>query len=729
MRPFPHYMQTDAMTCGPSCLRIISAYYGKKYTLAELVQISHTTREGSSLLGLSRAAEKIGFRSMGVKVTLHQLLEDVTLPCMAHWDQQHFVVVYKVSRNTIHVSDPAHGKLSYTRAEFAKHWVSDGEDEGILLLLEPTPEFYEEEQLAGTRQGRGHAHFLFSYLLRHRKAAVQLFIGLLAGSLLQLIFPFLTQSIVDIGIQNRDLHFIYLILLSQLMVFFGRTTIDVIRSYILMHVSSRISISLVSDFFVKLMKLPIRYFDTKMTGDIMQRINDNHRIENFLTGSSLNTLFSLFNFVIFSGVLAWYSITIFLVFLGGSAIYFLWITFFLRRRADLDFKRFQQSSQNHSRIIELVNGMQEIKLHNAERQKRWQWESLQAKLFKINLRSLSLTTAQNSGSSLINELKNIIITFLSAKLVLDGQVTLGMMLSISYIIGQLNAPVTEMVNFIQHWQDARLSLERLGEIHNREDEEPSTAGRSSEVEAQADLTVRNLSFRYEGVGNELVLNDLSAHIPARQVTAIVGGSGSGKTTLMKLLLKFYEPTEGEVRLGETKLSQISAHAWRDSCGVVMQEGYIFSDTIAHNIAVGAEVIDKERLKHAVQVANIRDFVEGLPLGYNTKIGMEGVGISTGQKQRLLIARAVYKDPDFLFFDEATSALDANNEKVIMENLNAFFRGKTVLVIAHRLSTVKNAGQIIVLDKGRIVESGTHTELTAKRGAYYELVKNQLELGN
>lgn len=728
MRAFPHYMQTDAMTCGPSCLRIISAYYGKKYSLAELVQVSHTTREGSSLLGMSRAAEKIGFRTMGVKITMSQLFEEVTLPCIAHWNQQHFVVVYKITKHAVYVSDPAHGLLQYTKEEFAKHWISDGKEEGILLLLETTPEFYEEEPENGKAEKKNF-YFLLSYLLKHKRAVVQLFIGLIAGSLLQLIFPFLTQSIVDIGIQNRDIHFIYLILLSQLMVFFGRTTIDILRNYILMHVSSRINISLVSDFFVKLMKLPIRYFDTKMTGDIMQRINDNHRIENFLTGSSLNTLFSLFNFIIFSGVLAWYSLTIFAVFIFGSTVYFLWITFFLKRRADLDFKRFQQSSQNQSRIMELVNGMQEIKLHNAERQKRWQWETLQARLFKINLKGLSLTTAQNSGSSLINELKNIIITFLSAKLVLDGQVTLGMMLSISYIIGQLNAPVTEMVNFIQHWQDARLSLERLGEIHNREDEEPAMDEKMREVDGHASLQIDNLTFSYESAGSEPVLHELSVRIPANKITAIVGGSGSGKTTLMKLLLKFYEPVQGHIRLGDNNLSNVSAHTWREACGVVMQEGYIFSDTIANNVAVGVDIVDKNRLKHALTVANIKDFVESLPLSYNTKIGMEGIGISTGQKQRLLIARAVYKNPHYLFFDEATSALDANNEKVIMENLNVFFEGKTVVVIAHRLSTVKNADQIIVLDKGRIIEVGTHTDLTARRGAYYELVKNQLELGN
>lgn len=733
IRKFPHYLQHDEMACGATCLRMIAKHYGKSYRLSDIIQISGTTREGANLLGLSDAAEKMGFRTMGVKVPFDKLVEDAPLPCIAHWNQNHFTVVYKIKGNKVFIADPGHGLLTYSKEEFLKSWVSDGKDEGVLLLLEPSPEFYNDtsEITQVTKNNNKQSFgFLFGYLKSHRKALFQIMLGLLAGSLLQLIFPFLTQSIVDIGIQNKDVHFIYLILAAQLMVFFGRTTIEVIRNFILMHVSSRINISLVSDFFVKLMKLPISYFDTKMTGDIMQRISDNHRIESFLTGSSLNTLFSAFNFIIFSGVLAWYSFKIFIIFLIGTLLYFLWITFFLKRRADLDYKRFSQSSQNQSKVMELINGMQEIKLHNAEREKRWQWEALQVKLFKINLKGLSLTTAQNSGSALINEFKNIIITFLAAKLVLDGQVTLGMMLSISYITGQLNAPVIEMVNFIQHLQDARLSLERLNEIHTKEDEEPLNKELVTEIEANSSFHIQNLTFKYEGIGNEPVLKNLSINIPSNKVTAIVGTSGSGKTTLMKILLKFYDPTEGNVLLNTINIKNLSSKLWRDKCGVVMQEGYIFSDTIAHNIAVGTNnTIDKVRLRHAAEVANIKEFIENLPLGYNTKIGMEGIGISTGQKQRILIARAVYKDPQYLFFDEATSALDANNEKVIMTNLNEFFKNRTVVVIAHRLSTVKNADQIIVLDQGQIIEKGTHTELVALNGSYYELVKNQLELGN
>jgi ATP-binding cassette subfamily B protein len=729
MFSFIFYKQPDEMDCGPTCLRMVARYYGKSLTLQQLRSLAKTTREGSSLLGISDAAEKIGFRTLGIKVTYEKLVEDAPLPCIAHWNQNHFVVIYKIKKDVVYIADPAHGLLKYKKDEFLKSWQSD-HHEGILLLLEPTPEFSLDDNLSGkgekTKRGFG---FLFQYLFKYKKLLTQLIIGLVAGSLLQLIFPFLTQSIVDIGIQNSDVRFIYLILFAQLMLFAGRTSIEIIRSWILMHISSRINISLVSDFFVKLMKLPISFFDVKMTGDIMQRINDHHRIESFLTSATLNVLFSFVNLIVFSFVLAYYSLTIFTVFMLGSLIYFLWILFFLKQRADLDYKRFTQNSQNQSKVMELITGMQEIKLHNAERQKRWQWENIQVRLFRINIKGLSLEQTQNAGSGLINELKNILITFLSAKLVISNGLSLGEMLSISYIIGQLNSPIMQLVGFTQSLQDARLSLERLSEIHNKEDEETPEQETSVEIEAQSPIQLNKVSFQYTGVYGDMVLQDLDLLIPANKITAIVGSSGSGKTTLMKLLLKFYEPITGDIKVAEQNLSAISAKAWRNVCGVVMQEGYIFSDTIANNIAIGIEDIDKDRLRRACNVANIKDHIESLPLGYNTKIGMDGVGLSTGQKQRILIARAVYKNPDYLFFDEATSALDATNEKIIMNNLDQFFQGKTVVVIAHRLSTVKNADQIIVLEKGKIVELGNHTDLTALRGSYYELVKNQLELGS
>jgi ATP-binding cassette subfamily B protein len=719
------------MDCGPTCLRMVAKSYGRSLSIQHLRQLSYTTREGSNLQGLSNAAEKIGFRTMGVKVPIEKLIEDVPIPCIAHWNQNHFVVIYKIKNNKIYVADPGHGLLKYKRSDFLKSWNADTNG-GILLLLERTPDFYEENTFSDLKGedklGKKGFSFLFRYLFQYKKLLVQLILSLVIGSLLQLILPFLTQSIIDIGVKNNDIKFIYLILFAQLMLFIGRTFIEVIRSVILMHISSRINIALVSDFFLKLMRLPISFFDVKMNGDIMQRINDHHRIENFLTSTSLNVLFSFFNLIIFSFVLAYYNLTIFSVFLIGSLFYFGWILFFLKYRADLDYKRFNQNSQNQSKVLELITGMQEIKLHNAERQKRWQWENIQVRLFKINLKGLALEQTQNSGSSLINELKNIFITFLSAKLVIDGQITLGMMLSISYIIGQLNSPILQIVSFTQNLQDARLSLERLSEIHKKDDEDRFES-ETSEIEPNSPINLRDVSFNYPGMPDEIILKGLNLIIPANKTTAIVGSSGSGKTTLMKLLLKFYEPINGEIKINSQNLNTISPSLWRKKCGVVMQEGHIFSDSIANNIAVGVDSIDKDHLRHAVTVANIKEFIESLPLGYNTKIGAEGVGLSMGQKQRILIARAVYKNPDYLFFDEATSALDANNEKIIMNNLTQFFKGKTVVVIAHRLSTVKNADQIIVLDKGKITELGSHTQLTTIKGHYYELVKNQLELGN
>ncbi|MGQ0826755.1 MAG: peptidase domain-containing ABC transporter [Bacteroidota bacterium] len=735
MSKFPFYQQPDEMDCGPTCLRMIAKYYGKSYTLQDLRQLAGTTRQGSNLLGISEAAEKIGFRTLGTKTTYENLKEDAPFPCIAHWNQNHFVVIYKIKKSSfsraeiIYIADPGHGILKYTKEEFLKSWKSDT-NEGVLLLLEPTPDFYTEDIDAVNDNVKSKTwSFLFQYILKYKKLLWQLIIGLIAGSILQLIFPFITQSIVDIGVQNNDLQFIYLLLFAQLMLFFGRISIEIIRGWILMHVSNRVNISLVSDFFVKLMKLPISFFDVKMTGDLIQRIEDHHRIENFLTSSSLNVLFSFVNLIIFSIVLLFYSIPIFTIFLIGSIFYFAWISFFLKRRANLNYKRFSQNSQNQSKILELIGGMQEIKLHNAERQKRWQWEKIQTRVFKINIKNLSLEQAQNAGSGLINELKNILITFLSAKLVIDGEITLGMMLSISYIIGQLNAPVIQLVTFTQNLQDASISLERLSEIHNEEDEEPVQQELEQDINSNAGISLKEISFQYTGNYGNMILKDLNMSIPPQKVTAIVGASGSGKTTLLKLLLKFYEPSAGEIKIDLQNLNSISPKTWRNMCGSVMQEGYIFSDSIASNIALGADEIDKKRLQNAARVANIETFIDSLPLRYNTKIGQEGLNISTGEKQRILIARAVYKNPDYLFFDEATSALDANNEKVIMNNLKDFFKGKTVVVIAHRLSTVKNADQIIVLDQGKIVEQGSHTELTTNKKIYYELVKNQLELGN
>ena len=720
--------------------------------MQSLRDFSETTREGSNLLMLSDTAEKFGFRTLGVKLSVQKLLE-APLPCVLHWNKEHYLVLYKIKKGVFYISDPAIGLITYTEAEFLKCWIGNNAksetEEGIALLLEPTPKFYGQQAPLPFGKGSGGGQderafgfgMLFQYLRGYGGFMWQLVIGLLASSLLQLIFPFLTQSIVDVGIQNQNIHFIYLVLFAQLFLFFGKTALEFFRSWILLHLSSRINISLISDFFIKLMNLPISFFDVRMTGDIMQRINDHNRIERLLTTSSLTVLFSMLNMIVMGGVLAYYNLTIFAVFFVGSFAYFLWVILFLKRREKLDYKRFAQVSQEQSKVIELINGMQEIKLHNAEKQKRWGWEFLQARLFKISMQGLVLEQTQNIGSNFINELKNIIIIFLSAKLVIDGQITLGMMLAISSIVGSLNGPVIQLIVFIREAQDAKISLERLSEIHEKEDETQHSDDQNRDIPENCDIVINDLSFRYIGSDTN-VLENLNLTIPANKITAIVGTSGSGKTTLMKLLLKFYEPNSGEISLspalskGEgaksgiaSSLAMTNQKTWRSHVGTVMQEGYIFSDTIANNIAIGMDSIDKKRLVYAANVANIDSFIQDYPLGYNTKIGMEGVGMSTGQKQRLLIARAVYKNPEMLFFDEATSALDANNEKEIMQKLDIFFKNKTVVVIAHRLSTVMNANQIVVLEKGKIVEIGNHQTLVAAKGNYFELVRNQLQLGS
>jgi ATP-binding cassette subfamily B protein len=747
-KPFPHYIQLDSMDCGPTCLRMIARHYGRSYTLQNLREKSFITREGVSMLGISDAAESIGMHTQGVRITLEQLVEDVSLPCILHWNQNHFVVLYRCkvhgSRFTVkrrapsteyrepkfYISDPAGEQYVMNQEEFCRCWFSSknkGKDTGTALLLQPTPDFYDYED-DKEKQEKNLSHY-FRYLLPYKSQYAQIIVGMILGMVLSLIAPFLTQAVVDQGIGNNNLPFITLILIAQLVLSVTQMGMGFIQSWISLHTNTRISISLISDFLTKLMKLPIRFFDAKNIGDIMQRIGDHGRIQGFMSGTTLSTMFSFVNFFVFAGIMAYYNLTILLVFLAGNTLYVAWILSFLRYRRKLDFKRFAQASANQSNMVQLITGMQEIKLNNCEKQQRWKWERIQVKLFKISVQGTALGQYQQVGSIFFSQTTGLLISFLSAKAVVNGNITLGMMMSISYILGQLSGPIGQVIGFAQSLQDAKISLERLNEIHNKEDEEQTITNKIDAVPENKTIRLENVCFSYDGAERDYVLDNLNLIIPQNKVTAIVGASGSGKTTIIKLLLGFYPPTKGKIIVDNIPLDEINPHLWRQKTGAVMQDGFIFSDTIANNIALGVDEIDKKRLLYAVEAANIHEFIESLPLKYNSKIGMEGNGVSQGQRQRLMIARAVYKNPEFLFLDEATNALDANNERIIMDNLEEFYKGKTVVIVAHRLSTVQHADNIIVLEKGKVIEEGTHRELTEKKGAYYTLVKNQLELGS
>lgn len=726
---FPFVKQPDAMDCGPACLKMVAGHYKKNFSLEYLRKKCYITKEGVSFLGLSEAADSIGFRTLGVKIPYEMLRDNVPLPCILHWQQKHFVVVYKIKNDIIWIADPAVGFIKYTREELERNWAyttTDGRKFGLALLIEATPGLSDIK--TDHEKSRGF-RFLFKYFRFYKKYLFQLILGLFLGSCIQLVIPFLTQSIIDIGLNNNDIGFIYLVLFAQLALVIGRMSVEFIRGWLLLHIGARVNVAIISGFLQKLMSLPIAFFDTKLTGDILQRIEDNNRIEEFLTSASLSIIFSFFNLIVFGIVLAIYSVNILAIFLFGSLLYILWVSLFMKSRAQLDHQRFKEMSASSSKIINIINGMQEIKLTQSELSQRWNWENHQATLFGLKIRGLGLIQYQSAGATFINEVTNVFITILAATAVLKGSMTLGMMLAVQFIIGQLNVPVNQIIGFFRLSQDAKMSLDRLAEVHHMDDEETESENKVNRLPDKKDISIKNLSYQYEGPRSPYAIRDVEMSIEENKTTAIVGVSGSGKTTLLKMLLGFYQPVNGDILIGDTKLSNLNLKVWREKVGAVMQDGFLFPDTIARNIAPGSEEIDENRLIKAAELSNIKVFVESLPLGFNTKIGANGHGLSEGQKQRLLIARVIYKNPEIIIFDEATNSLDANNEKVIVENLADFFKGKTVIIVAHRLSSVINADKIVVLDSGMTVETGTHDSLIEKHGAYYNLIKNQLELGN
>lgn len=725
MDKFIFYKQFDQKNCGPTCLKMVARYYGKSVPIEYLNEKAHVQRDGTTLSGISEASESIGLKNAIISISYEVLKDDVQLPCICYWKQRHFIVVYRITKNRVYVADPAFGKLIYKKDDFLKGWINE-DDEGIVMLFEPSSEFYSESQPFTKKKYKGFK-FLIPYLYPHKKSGLQVLTAIIIITFIQVSFPFLTQSIVDIGIINQDINFIYLILIAQLFLVISQTLVQIFRDKILIYVTNKININLVSDYLLKLMNIPLSYYDSKNIGDIMQRIQDNTRVQNFISSSSLITLISFITFIIFSFILAYYNTNIFIIFFIGSLLYFMWSLFFLKKREELDYRRFDAASGNQTSLFQLITGMTDIRINGSERKRRWEWESIQVNLFKISLKSLSLNQTQNTGAVFINEVKNIIITVTSASLVIKGEISLGVMLSIQYIIGQLNLPIANFINFIQSAQDAKLSIKRIEEINSVENDEKEDDIFDFK---SGDITFKKVSFRYGEISNPYIYENLNLTIEKNKTTAIVGVSGSGKTTLLKMLLKYYTTYKGKILLDNIDFNKLSAKEWRKRCGVVMQEGFIFSGTIEDNITESENsfYIDKEKLYLAARIANISEFIESLPNGYKTIIGRSGMNLSGGQNQRILIARAIYKDPEYLFFDEATSALDAQNEEVIMNNLYSFFQNKTVVIIAHRLSTVKNADNIIVIDKGNILETGTHEELVNSKGKYYELIKNQLELG-
>lgn len=730
---FPIYRQYDKMDCGPTCLRMIAAYYGKAYSQEEMMEKCKVGRDGVTIYDLGDCAKQVGFETLPAKVTYELFKSQIPLPCIAYFNSNHFVVVFEILGDIIKVADPGGGIVSYPKEAFLKRWNDLAEpkkDQGVVLVLKPNADFNKPIDKSKARHDFGLA-YVYTHLKANWKDLVLLSVFLLAGTLLQLVFPLLTQAIVDRGIKEKDLHFIYLILFAQLALVLGRTTVEFGRRWVLMHVSNRINISIVSNFLSNLMRLTIPFFDQRLTGDILRRIDDNTRVERFLSTTSFSIIFAAINLVVYSFLLASYNLPVLFTFIGGSILYMFYILQFMKRRKQIDYMKFGELARTESGVIELIEGIRDIKINNSQNRMNSAWKTSQFKLFKLSRSFTKLQQLQDGGGTMINEIRNVIITFLAAQAVMNGSMTLGMMLAMQYVIGQLHSPIGEFLNFTREYQEAKIGFERMETVHRmeKEDVDGNADNTLHSPTSKSSIDLINVCFNYGSANSRMVLNNISVSFLAGQVTAIVGESGSGKTTLLNLLLKFYRPTSGVVIVGENDLKNMNTDGWRARCGVVMQNGYIFSDTIERNIALSSDTVDQSKLANAIQVANLQDTLKDIPNGVNAVIGSEGQGLSAGQKQRILIARAVYKNPDLFLFDEATSSLDATNEGIIMQNLMSSIKGKTAIIIAHRLSTVIHADKIIVLEKGEVKEVGTHKSLITLKGSYHALIKNQLDIGD
>ena len=721
---FPVEYQMDSHDCGPASLKIIAKHFGKYYSLQYLRDRCGITKEGVSLHDISVGAENIGLRTLAVKCDVNEIVNSVPFPAIIFWNNNHFVVVYHADKKHIYVSDPARGRVKYSHETFKQGWYQRGENQGVLLAVEPTVDFKETK--AEKEQKRNSFLSILKYFTPYSRSFALIFVIMLIVTALQGVLPFISKAVIDVGIKTSDVNFINMILIGNISILLSVMVFNVLRDWILLHITARVNIALISDYLIKLMNLPVTFFENKLMGDILQRAQDHERIRSFIMNNSLSLIFSMLTFVVFAIILLIYNVVIFLIFLAGSALYVGWVLLFLNVRKKLDWEYFELLSRNQSYWVETVSAIQDVKINNYEKQRRWKWEEIQARLYHVNKRVLAITNMQNLGAQFIESIKNMGIVFFCAVAVINGDITFGVMISTQFIIGMLNGPLSQFISFVMGAQYAKISFLRINEIRQLEDEEELlSVGNTCILPNEKSITLSNVHFQYSA-NSPFVLKGIYLHIPENKVTAIVGGSGCGKSTLLKLLVRLYKPTFGDIKMDTMNVDAINLRQWRNLCGVVMQDGKVFSDTIINNIVLDADHIDYDRLHEVCKIAQLEEEINAMPNGFDTTVGETGRGLSGGQKQRLLIARALYRNPKMLFLDEATNALDTINERKIVDALNNAFEHRTVVVIAHRLSTIQNADQIVVLDKGYIVEVGTHKTLMENKKRYYELVSSQTQ---